>query len=168
MDSNRWNKVQALFEAALERQPAEREVFLREASVGDSALYDEVKALLEADAKPHSLLNGFAGDAIDLPEALSLEGKLIGVYRLVRQIGAGGMGEVYLAERADGQFEQKVALKLIKLGLGSEEILKRFQSERQILARLQHPNIARLLDGGLTADGQPFFTMEFVEGKPID
>jgi len=168
MDSNRWNKIQALFEAALERQPAEREAFLREASAGDSALCEEVKALLEADAKPHSLLDGFAGDAINLPEALSLEGKLIGVYRIVRQIGVGGMGNVYLAERADGQFEQKVALKLIKLGLGSEEILKRFQSERQILARLQHPNIARLLDGGLTADGRPFFTMEFVEGKPID
>jgi serine/threonine-protein kinase len=168
MDSNRWNKIQALFEAALERQPAEREAFLREVAAGDSALCEEVKALLEADAKPHSLLDGFAGDALDLPEALSLEGKVIGAYRLVRQIGAGGMGNVYLAERADGQFEQKVALKLIKLGLGSEEILKRFQSERQILARLQHPNIARLLDGGLAADGRPFFTMEFVEGKPID
>lgn len=168
MDSSRWNKVQALFEAALERQPAEREAFLREASAGDSTLCEEVKALLEADAAPHSLLDGFAGDAINLPEVLSLEGKLIGVYRIVRQIGVGGMGNVYLAERADGQFEQKVALKLIKLGLGSEEILKRFQSERQILARLQHPNIARLFDGGLTADGRPFFTMEFVEGKPVD
>ncbi|MCI0693442.1 serine/threonine-protein kinase [candidate division KSB1 bacterium] len=168
MDSNRWNKVQALFEAALERQPAEREAFLRDASAGESALYEEVKALLEADARPHSLLDGFAGDAINLPEALSLEGKLIGAYRVIRQIGAGGMGNVYLAERADGQFEQKVALKHIKLGLGSVEILKRFQSERQILARLQHQNIARLLDGGLTADGRPFFTMEFVEGKPID
>ncbi|MGH7597757.1 MAG: tetratricopeptide repeat protein [bacterium] len=168
MDSNRWSKVQALFEAALERQPAEREAFLREAGAGDSALCEEVNALLEADAKPHSLLDGFAVNAINLPEALALEGKLIGAYRLVREIGAGGMGTVYLAERADGQFQQNVALKLIKLGLGSEEILKRFQSERQILARLQHPNIARLLDGGLAADGRPFFTMEFVEGKPID
>lgn len=168
MDSNRWNKVQALFEAALERQPAERETFLKDACADDLDLFREVAALLEADAKPHSLLDGFAGDAIDLPEALSLEGELIGAYRLVRQIGAGGMGNVYLAERADGQFEQKVALKLIKLGLGSEEILQRFHSERQILARLQHPNIARLLDGGLSADGRPFFTMEFVAGKPID
>jgi serine/threonine-protein kinase len=98
----------------------------------------------------------------------AFEEKLIGVYRIVRQIGAGGMGNVYLAERADGQFEQKVALKLIKLGLSSEEILKRFQSERQILARLQHPNIAQLLDGGLTEDGLLFFTMEYVEGESID
>lgn len=168
MDSNRWSKVQALFEAALERQPTEREAFLREASAGDSALCEEVKALLEADARPHSLLDGFAVDAINLPEALSLEGRFIGAYRIVRQIGAGGMGNVYLAERADGQFEQKVALKLIKLGLSSEEILKRFQSERQILARLQHPNIAELFDGGLAEDGLPFFTMEYVEGLPID
>lgn len=168
MDSTRWNKVQALFEAALERQPAERDKFLRNACAGDSNLYEEVQALLEADAKPHSLLDGFAGDAINLPEALALEGKLIGAYRIVQQIGVGGMGNVYLAERADGQFEQKVALKLIKLGLNSEDILKRFESERQILARLQHPNIAQLFDGGLAADGRPFFTMEFVEGKPID
>jgi len=167
VDSKHWNKIQGWFEAALERQSAERNVFLQEACAGDLDLYQEVAALLEADEHPHSLLNGFAVGAINL-EALALEGKLIGAYRIVREIGASGMGNVYLAERADGQFEQKVALKLIKLGLGSEETLKRFQSERQILARLQHPNIARLLDGGLTADGRPFFTMEFVEGKPID
>lgn len=168
MDSQRWNKVQELFEAALEHQPEERDVFLRKACSNDPELHREVAALLEADAQPHSLLANMSGVGMDVSEVFSLEGKQIGAYRIIKQIGAGGMGNVYLAGRADGQFEQHVALKLIKLGLRSEEILKRFQSERQILAHLQHPSIARLLDGGRTDDGLPFFTMEYVDGAPIN
>ena len=94
-------------------------------------------------------------------------GALIGPYRLVRELGQGGMGVVYLAERADGQFEQRVALKLIKRGMDSDEILRRFLAERQVLARLSHPHIARLLDGGVTAEGQPYFAMEYVDGVPL-
>ncbi len=96
-----------------------------------------------------------------------LHGALIGPYRLVRELGQGGMGVVYLAERADGQFEQRVALKLIKRGMDSDDILRRFLGERQVLARLSHAHIARLLDGGITAEGQPYFAMEYVDGVPL-
>jgi eukaryotic-like serine/threonine-protein kinase len=96
-----------------------------------------------------------------------LRGEAVGVYRLIEPLGRGGMGEVYLAERADGRFEQKVAVKLIKRGMDSVEILRRFARERRILARLEHPGIARLLDGGETPDGRPYFVMERVEGEPI-
>ena len=95
----------------------------------------------------------------------SLVGRLVGPYRLVREIGRGGMGAVYLAERADGQYEQRVALKVIKRGMDTEQVLARFRAERQILASLDHPNIARLLDGGSTEQGAPFFAMEYIEGR---
>src|SRR5690606_28352069 len=94
-------------------------------------------------------------------------GDLIGAYRIVRLLAQGGMGAVYLAERADGQFEQRVALKLVRRGLDTEEVHRRFIAERQILARLNHPHIARLLDGGRTSAGQPWFAMEYVEGETI-
>jgi serine/threonine protein kinase/tetratricopeptide (TPR) repeat protein len=168
MDPTRWGRVQSLFSAALEQSPSERDFFLRNECAGDEDLYHEVISLLQADSDGHSILEGSAVDAVGLPGDVSLEGKLVGVYRIAKQVGAGGMGAVYLAERADGQFEQKVALKFIKRGMDSEEILRRFQSERQILAQLQHPNVARLLDGGITEDGLPYFTMEYVEGQPID
>jgi serine/threonine-protein kinase len=96
-----------------------------------------------------------------------LRGETIGVYRLIEPLGRGGMGEVYLAERADGRFDQKVAVKLVKRGMDSAEILRRFARERRILARLEHPGIARLLDGGETRDGRPYFVMERVEGESI-
>ncbi|MFQ5626538.1 MAG: protein kinase, partial [Methyloligellaceae bacterium] len=124
--------------------------------------------MLLADNDSHSLLQGQAIDAIGLNESHSYLGKKVGAYRIVREVGSGGMGVVFLAERAEGEFEQHVAIKLIKHGLDSREILERFQSERQILARLQHANIARLLDGGVTPDGQPYFAMEYVDGLPID
>ena len=101
------------------------------------------------------------------PKIRTTPGDRVGPYRLIREIGHGGMGRVFLAERADGQFEQQVALKLVRGGRSGGEILRRFLRERQILARLQHPNIARLLDGGVTADGRPYFAMEYVDGEPI-
>ena len=165
MDAARWATVQTLFEAALDHDAAERDAFLRAACDGDDALYREVVSLLNVEV--HSLLEGFAADAFDLPAVLSMEGERVGPYRIVREIGRGGMGAVYLAERADGAFEQTVALKLVKRGMDSESVLRRFQQERQILARLQHPNIARLLGGGLAPDGRPYFAMEYVEGEPI-
>jgi tetratricopeptide (TPR) repeat protein len=104
---------------------------------------------------------------LPVPLSTASDGDRIGAFRIVRELGCGGMGAVYLAERADGQFEQRVALKLIRRGMASDEVLRRFLRERQILARLQHPHIARLLDGGLTGDGQPWFAMEHVEGVAI-
>ncbi|HEU4365292.1 MAG TPA: serine/threonine-protein kinase [Candidatus Krumholzibacteria bacterium] len=168
MDDGRWQRVEALFHEALERPEEERDAFLRAACAGDEALYNEVRALLDADDAPHSLLDGRAIDVIEPgPGAALPEGTRVGPYRVLRSIGTGGMGVVYLAERADGQFEQRVALKLIKRGMDSATILARFHAERRILARLQHPNIARLLDGGMAEDGLPFFTLEYVDGQPI-
>ena len=171
MTPDRWNKVQALFEAALEQEPAQRDAYLKAACEDDDELFREVASLLEADDENLSLLVGQALDAIDvhdLTNNLSLEGAQIGPYRLLQQIGEGGMGLVYLAERADGLFEQQVALKLIKHGMDTAQIVRRFEAERQILARLQHEHIARLLDGGMTDNGLPYFVMEYVHGQPID
>lgn len=166
--AERWNQISALFDQACRQAPEERRAFLKQACGDDDALYQEVVSLLEADHGVDSLLDGVALDAVDLVDELTQVGKQVGPYRLVRQLGAGGMGAVYLAERVDGQFEQQVALKLIKRGMDSNQILRRFQMERQILARLQHPNIARLLDGNVTEAGQPYFVMEYVDGRPID
>ena len=97
-----------------------------------------------------------------------LEGQVIGPYKLIRKIGQGGMGAVYLASRDDDEYKKRVAIKLVKRGMDSEEVLNRFRHERQILASLDHPNIARLLDGGTTEDGLPYFVMEYIEGTPVD
>ena len=154
--------------------PDEREAFLHTACADDPDLLAEIRSLLAADADAHPLLDSLALEAIALPTdllpagILPAEGERVGPYRILQPLGRGGMGAVFLAARADGQFEQQVALKLIRGGAGSTQIVRRFQSERQILARLQHPHIARLLDGGLTADGQPFFAMEYVDGVPLD
>ncbi len=168
MNPERWQKIEFLFEEALKLSPSQREEFLKKECGNDLELYDEVASLLNEDSNIHNLLNDDLSSSVSIPEEINYEGKIIGSYRIINKIAAGGMGSVFLAERSDGQFEQKVALKLIKQGLNSIEIIKRFQAERQILARLQHPNIARLLDGGLTDDGSPYFTLEYVEGEPID
>ncbi len=168
MNSERWTKIQQIFETALEKNPEERNTWLKNTCGADMELYNEVISLLQADGETHSLLRSPAYDLLGFAETLLMDEKHIGIYRLKKQIGLGGMGAVYLAERDDGQFEQKVALKVIKPGMDSQEILRRFQRERQILAHLQHPNIARLLDGGITEKGLPFFTLEYVDGKPIN
>lgn len=174
MDAARWTQIQTLFDAALDRSPEQREAFLREECADDPDLLDEVRSLLAADANAHPLLDSLALDAIALPQdllpvgILPSDGERIGPYRIIEPIGRGGMGAVFLAERADGGFEQQVALKIIRGGMASERIVRRFESERQILAGLHHPNIARLLDGGLSADGRPYFAMEFVDGVPLD
>ena len=174
MDAARWTQIQTLFDAALDRPPEKRETFLKEACGDDPDLLDEVRSLLAADANAHPLLDSLALDAIALPDdllptgILPADGERVGPYRIVEPLGHGGMGAVFLAERADGGFNQQVALKLIRGGMASKRIVRRFESERQILARLQHPNIARLLDGGLSADGQPYFAMEYVDGVPLD
>lgn len=168
MDSARWSKVQELFEQALELKQEQVKPFLDEACGGDLELRNELLALLEADAEQSSLLERQAVELLDVQSIADLSGQQIGPYTLIKQIGYGGMGAVYLAERSDKQFKQQVALKLIKKGMDSAEILQRFQSERQILARLNHPNIATLYDGGVTDDGLPYFTMEYIKGEPID
>lgn len=171
MNSERWSLIQSIFETALEKEPSERITFLKAACQEDVDLYREVSSLLESDQQINSLLDGQAFDAVSFArhqaDEMAEADERIGPYRIIKRIGSGGMGIVYLADRADGQFEQKVALKLIKKGMDSEQIVRRFLAERQILARLNHPNIARLLDGGISDDGRPYFAMEYVEGTPL-
>jgi eukaryotic-like serine/threonine-protein kinase len=149
--------------AALELQGREREAFLETACAGDEALRQTVERLLAAHDRAAGFLETPASALED-----DLRGQPIGSYRVQREIGRGGMGTVYLAERADGAFLHRVAIKIIKRGMDSEAVLRHFRNERQILATLEHPHIARLLDGGSTAAGTPYFVMEYVEGEPID
>lgn len=168
MDAQRWEKVRELFAAAVALPPAERDTYLQSACKDDRQLYQEVSSLIKEESNIDSIFEKSAGEIVQPLVESTLIGDQVGNYRIIREVGVGGMGTVFLAERADGQFEQRVALKIIKPGMGSQQILQRFQSERQILAKLQHPNIAGLLDGGLTENGLPYFTMEFIEGEPID
>jgi serine/threonine-protein kinase len=174
-----WQRIDVLFEAALERPASEREAFLREASGGDAELYREVKALLDSDAAAAAALGesvtAYAAPLLsalqaegpaDAPGAIPAGGRL-GPYRVLEEIGRGGMGAVFLAERADEQFHKRVAIKLVKRGMDTDEVLRRFRHERQILASLEHPNIARLYDGGVSDDGRPYLVMEYIEGRPI-
>ena len=178
----RQRRLDVMLDAALELAPPERPAFLERECSGDADLRAEAEAML-ADADAATFLDlpahafaaplleaqrgelGFDGDSARPDGAPA--GTVVGPYRVLRELGRGGMGTVYLAERVDGHFEQQVALKLIKRGMDSEEIHRRFLAERQILARLSHPNVARLLDGGVSADGRPYFAMEYVEGVPI-
>ncbi len=169
-----WLRVKALFARALDVPEAERERWAADQCGDDADTLQELRSLLAAQSAPRGdfLSRGkhlfgplFAtpADGAQGPGA----GARIGPYRLLREVGAGGMGRVFLAERADGQFTRNVALKLIRSEFGSPELLRRFLRERDTLARLGHPNIATLLDGGVEND-LPYFTMEFVEGEPID
>jgi serine/threonine-protein kinase len=175
IDPGLWMRVNAVLDAAMDAETGEeRDALLKTAFAGDPEVRPHVLSLLDADARARGVLDTSAEELFSplldaAPQASpDLEpGAEIPPYRVVRQIGRGGMGSVYLAERADGQFTQQVALKVIKRGMDTEEITRRFLLEREILARLQHPNIARLLDGGVTSDGRPYFAMEMVDGVPI-
>jgi len=167
--SDNWKRIEELFFAAADLSEAERRRFLDEHCGDDALLRSEVEALIEADEGPRQKLKNVVSSAAGAlqDEQAPQEGRRIGPYVLVRKIGQGGMGTVYQAIRADGEFHQSVAIKLIKRGMDSEFIIRRFRQERHILARLNHPNIARLLDGGTTDDGQPYLVMDFVDGVPI-
>ncbi|MGQ0721565.1 MAG: tetratricopeptide repeat protein [Candidatus Eiseniibacteriota bacterium] len=168
---DRWAAIEAILDELLELAPGERSVRLVQLAAGDEELRAEIEALLAEDQGENGpldrRLDSVAAALLDDTDTPSQEGRLIGPYRVVRELGRGGMGEVLLAERADGQFEQQVALKIVRGGLNREDILRRFRHERTILARLRHPNIALLHDGGIAADGVPYFAMEYVQGEPI-
>lgn len=167
---------QVFFEVAA-LAPADRDEAVARLCAGDAALEKEVRAMLSMGAKVGGFLEqpALGADVTNLTnDAHAAAGKddllnqRLGAYIVRERLASGGMGTVYLGERSDGQFEQRVAIKVVKRGLDSEEILRRFASERQLLASLDHPSIARLLDGGLTPDGRPFLVMEYVDGLPID
>ena len=171
MDSQRWSRVSDLFAQAADLAPELRDAWLQQHCGGDAELRAAVQRLLDADADAGDFLaqpmfENRALDDLGFAEPWDpAPGHDVGPYRLLQLIGRGGMGQVFLAERNDGQFEQRVALKLL-LHPGAA-LLRRFLAERQILARLEHPNIARLLDGGVGRDGVPYFAMEYVDGIQI-
>ena len=167
-----WLKVRELFEAACELSPPRRQAFLAQACDDDAGLRAEVESLLECSERAPDFMGGSAAKAFpelfEDDQAASVVGRRLGPYRLRRLLASGGMGAVYLAVRADDDRELNVAVKLIKCRLVNEETLRRFRTERQTLGRLDHPYIARLLDGGVTSDGVPYLVMEYVNGTPID
>jgi serine/threonine-protein kinase len=161
MRADVWRRVEELFHRALALPWDERAAFVEAETSDDDALRQEVSGLLRAHLGTHPLL--------DAPPVSSLPpGMRLGPYALERVLGAGGMGTVYLARRVDRQFEKHVAIKLVNQGLAAEVSGSRFSIERQILARLEHPNIARLLDAGLSEFGQPYLVMEWVDGVSLD
>ena len=162
-----WKEIEALFEEALQHPPERRVAWLKK-TCKDPAIREEVSLLLAAherasgilDTSPFPLVAAFADQIPVAPQR-------IGPYRLVQEIGRGGMGTVYLATRDDDQFEQNVAIKVLRPGLDTQDLVQRFLAERQILATLHHPGIAQLYDGGVTGDGRPYFVMEYIRGEPI-
>ena len=165
-----WDRIQEIFLQAVDLPSSERDAFLERICAGDAGLRTEVDSLLRADAAGGTAIAAAIESEASafLDDDASLAGKRMGPYRLLSEVGRGGMGAVYLGERDDEHYHKRVAIKVVKRGMDSAEVLARFRHERQILAGLEHPYIARLIDGGTTPDGRPFFVMEYVEGQPID
>lgn len=171
MNPERWRQVRKVFDQAVALPLGARDAYLDSECASDPELRKEVDSLL---ASFNEAGTGFLSTPVvdwrkAMPAPLSKQvGRRIGAYDILEEIGEGGMGEVYRAARADGQFEKQVAIKLVRGGYDSAAVLDRFRHERQILASLDHPNIARLLDGGTTEDGLPYLVMELIEGTRID
>lgn len=176
---DRWIVIEALLDKAFDVDADKQEAFVRKEAGSDVDLAKHVLKMLSAGEKAATFME--SSDRSKLQDVLANmaasvkedeteveERRMVGPYRLVRKLGRGGMGQVYLAVRDDEAFKRYVALKVIRKGMDSEDILKRFKMERHILASLTHPNIARLLDGGVNEDGQSYFVMEYVDGEPID
>jgi len=168
VDPQRWRQLQDRFDALAEQPAPEREAALCRLANEDPSLASELRAMLAADDT--GFLEDAAGSLQDLPadDPELAPGTQMGPYRILRTLGEGGMGMVYLAERDDEHFRRQVALKVIKRGMDPHRVIRRFRAERQILASLAHPNIGHLYDGGMTDDGVPYFAMEYVDGLPID
>jgi eukaryotic-like serine/threonine-protein kinase len=179
MEPDRWQNVERIYLAALESEESERDSFVEQACAADPNLRAEVESLLKYAERPAKFFETPALEVVaralaeDLRSQNTLHtsrmiGSKIAQYRIVGRLGAGGMGDVYRAVRADDQYEKQVAIKLVREGLDSDSVYARFRQERQILAGFEHENIARLIDGGTTEEGHPYFVMELVEGKPIE
>jgi non-specific serine/threonine protein kinase/serine/threonine-protein kinase len=166
MTSERWGEIKSVLAGVLETDPQERTATLDRLCHEDAELRREVEALLAYEEKAEVLLNTVAAPGASL-RAETPAPQTIGQYRVMRELGHGGMGVVYLGERADGQYRKQVAIKLITGGRSDARTERRFRRERQILAQLEHNGIARLLDGGTTPEGQPYFVMEYIEGLAL-
>lgn len=194
MNPERWKQVSQLFHAALARDAGERATFLAGACAGDHELRQIVESLISQESATGKFIDeplfemltkpDLEGRAND-PDKTSagtvnvgvsrapgttspMEGRRLGAYRIMREIGQGGMGSVYLAARADDVFHKEVAIKIVRMGLANADLLRRFHQEREILASLDHPAIARVIDGGSTEEGLPYLVMDYVDGRPID
>jgi serine/threonine protein kinase len=170
MKSDRWSLIEEIFQGALERPSDARMEYAEQACGDDQQLLREVQSLLESDRDAETVLHAaIAEDLRTMTKSSSLSeiGLRLGPYLLVRELDGGGMGVVYLAVRSDDHYFQIVAIKMVRKGLESPDLVQRFRMERQILATLNHPNIGAILDGGETEDGRPFIVMEFVEGQPV-
>ena len=174
IDPQHWDRLKTILGEALEQNSSAARIALVEQRCGqDTDLLEEAESLLaEAEALLKERTDSFEDCAQNAASTFWQEGpprggQRVGAYVIVRELGRGGMGTVFLAERADGQFEKQVAIKILNRGADTAEILRRFRAERQILARLDHPNIARLLDAGTTDDGLPYFIMDYIVGAPV-
>lgn len=171
MNRERWRQLEDLFESAVQLPPDERASYLEVACAGDEELRRQVQSLLLAYDEAGTFIElpaiGAAFSETLVDQTASVIGLRLGAYKIVRELGRGGMGSVYLAVRADDEFHKQVAIKLIKRGMDTDFIIRRFRNERQILANLNNPNIGRLIDGGSTEEGLPYFVMEYVEGQPL-
>jgi non-specific serine/threonine protein kinase/serine/threonine-protein kinase len=179
MEPERWQNVERIYLAALQFEGSERKSFVERNCGADAALQAEVESLLKYAERPARFFDSPAFEVVaraladdlraeDNSQSSRMTDARIAQYRIVGKLGAGGMGDVYRAVRADDQYEKQVAIKLVRQGLDSESVYNRFRQERQILAGFEHENIARLIDGGSTEEGHPYFVMELVEGQPID
>jgi serine/threonine protein kinase/tetratricopeptide (TPR) repeat protein len=176
MTPERWKQIEEIFHGALELDGVERVKFLSTRTEGDTDLRAEVEKLLSQFDEASSFIeqplydsarSGVLRELLDDLDDDPMVGKVLGSYRIEREIGRGGMGAVYEAVRADGEFRLRVALKVVKRGVDTDFVLRRFRNERQILAALDHPYITRLIDGGTTEDGRPYFVMEYIDGLPL-
>lgn len=186
MTPERWKEIETIFQEAVELPSDERTAFLTARCGADESLIDEIHRLLKASESTNDFIEAsiWTDDRFlntsakkDISDSLNEDDepeesraafpKTIGAFNLVKELGRGGMGAVYLGERNDGEFSQQAAIKIIKRGMDSDFIVRRFKHERQILASFEHPNIARLLDGGTTKDGIPYFVMEYIEGESL-
>ncbi len=171
MQPEQWRQIEEIFQAALDYGPGKRSAFLDSACGTDVRLRSEVESLLASYEKSGFTMPAAFEDGLKIIEERTRQqenGRRFGPYSVLREIGRGGMGSVCLAARADDAYQKLVAIKIIRRELDSEDLVRRFRSERQILATLDHPNIARLLDGGTSDEGLPYFVMEYIEGEPID
>ncbi len=168
MSEDRWPEVKKLLDEVLKRSPADRSAFLDQHCAGDAELRSELEVYLELEGEIEDFIERPLVDLLAGRSPERREGERLGAYRLQRRLASGGMGVVYLASRVDGTYRQEVAVKVLKRGFDTGDLVRRFHRERQILAQLDHPHIARILDGGSTDDGLPYFAMEHVVGMPID
>src|SRR5215210_1908680 len=174
MTPERWRQVEEIFQAALDLSPEDRNRYVSDVCAQGTELRRDVESLLTQYDSAGELLEQPVYGNTEMSALQSfvdekdpMIGRRLGSYRIEREIGRGGMGAVYEASRADNEFNKRAAIKLVKRGMDTDFILRRFRKERQILAALDHPHIAGLLDGGTTEDGLPYFVMEFIEGQPL-